>query len=74
MWNRSEYLHMQHHQELIREAERERMALRVLRTGRPRSSVRFVRPAVLWFGRQLVNWGSALQDYYNPDPAQQEAY
>jgi hypothetical protein len=73
MWNRNYDSHLQRQNDLIREAERERLARFAVRAGRPRSSIRVVRPAVMWFGRQLVAWGSSLQQYA-VEPVQREAY
>jgi hypothetical protein len=52
----------EHHQELLREAEKDRLARRAL-AGRGRSD-RFYCKALGWLGRRLVAWGSDLQEHY----------
>jgi hypothetical protein len=50
------------HQELLRQAERERLIRQAL-AGR-KTSDSFYRRALTWLGRQLVAWGWRLQERY----------
>ena len=50
------------YKELLREAEQERLVQQVL-AGRERRD-RFYRPALVWLGCRLVEWGKSLQRRY----------
>ncbi len=50
---------MWRHEELLREAERERLIQQILAGREKRDG--FYRVALAWLGRRLVEWGESLQ-------------
>lgn len=57
-----EYLVKIHHEELLREAEKDRLANSLV-VGRDRSASVYAR-LLVWLGGRMRTWGSSLEDHF----------